>query len=326
MIKDSSGNIIENYANTGPVVAGTGWHHFSLVRDNSAGTYVTYLDGVVHNTTSSASNNTSTADVTIGCMPNGTAPSKGHISDFKFLTAIPSDRNAAFTPPTSPSTPDSYTKFLLNPETSISDLSQRNTLSPSSGLATSTTQVKFAGTKSIDFNGNYLTIANGTPSTTDMTLHKEFTIEFWAYLNATSGTQIFFGSGGGTANWDATTGNETSIFFYLNRLYHQSSQGSSYHSDYASIPAVVQTGEWQHWAITCDANADCKWYLNGTLMWSYAHVFPTKKTGTIWRAVIGAGSSFSDSGINGYIQDYRITRGLVRYTANFTPPTAELQG
>ena len=305
------------------------WIHVAVVRNGN--TITMYVNGtdVVNTTLTGSLYDNTTDDIFIGSRsnnpPNIDHQTVGYISDLRVVkgTAI---YTSNFTPPTEPLTAVTNTKFLLNPETSISDLSQRNTLSPSSGLATSTTQVKFAGTKSIDFNGNYLTIANGTPSTTDMTLHKEFTIEFWAYLNATSGTQIFFGSGGGTANWDATTGNETSIFFYLNRLYHQSSQGSSYHSDYASIPAVVQTGEWQHWAITCDANADCKWYLNGTLMWSYAHVFPTKKTGTIWRAVIGAGSSFSDSGINGYIQDYRITRGLVRYTANFTPPTAELQG
>ena len=99
----------------------------------------------------------------------------------------------------------------------------------------------------------------------------------------------------------------------------------SFHSDNISIPSVVQTGEWQHWAVTCDANADCKWYLNGTLMWSYAHVFPTKKTGTIWRAVIGAGQYLTDDNLDGYIQDFRITKGLVRYTSNFTPPT-ELEG
>jgi len=133
-------------------------------------------------------------------------------------------------------------------------------------------------------------------------------------------------AGGGSAGWSATTGNETNIFLYGGSLYHQSSQGGSFHSDNLAIPSVVQTGQWQHWAVTCDANADCKWYLNGTLMWSYAHVFPTKKTGTIWRAVIGAIQDLTDDNLIGNIQDFRITRGLVRYTGNFTPPTAELKG
>ena len=218
-------------------------------------------------------------------------------------------------------------KFLLNPETSISDLSQRNSLTCYGNVATDATTVKFAGTKSIAFNGtgDYIVFSNGTPSTTDLTFDEEFTIEFWAYLNATNVTTIFYSCGGGTANWSATTGNESSFFIYNGKLYHQSSQGGSFHSDNISIPSVVQTGEWQHWAVTCDANADCKWYLNGTLMWSYAHVFPTKKTGTIWRAVIGAGQYLTDDNLDGYIQDFRITKGLVRYTSNFTPPT-ELQG
>ena len=38
----------------------------------------------------------------------------------------------------------------------------------------------------------------------------------------------------------------------------------------------------------------------------------------------GAGSGSAPFG--GYMQDFRITKGLARYTSAFTPPTAALEG
>ena len=312
------------FARTSTALTLGSWSHIAFVR--SSGTLSCYINGTSQASSSYTGNVGGTMAPRIGAYSGGQY-FKGHMSDVRVVkgTAV---YTSNFTLPTAPLTAVTNTKFLLNPETSISDLSQNHTLTCYGNVATDATTVKFAGTKSIAFNGtgDYLIFSNGTPSTTDLTFDEEFTIEFWAYLNATNVTTIFYSCGGGTANWSATTGNESSIFIYNGSLYHQSSQGGSFHSDNISIPSVVQTGEWQHWAVTCDANADCKWYLNGTLMWSYAHVFPTKKTGTIWRAVIGAGQYLTDDNLDGYIQDFRITKGLVRYTANFTPPTAELEG
>jgi hypothetical protein len=41
---------------------------------------------------------------------------------------------------------------------------------------------------------------------------------------------------------------------------------------------------------------------------------------------IGAQQSTLTNYFSGYIEDLRITKGLARYTANFTPPTSELLG
>ena len=39
---------------------------------------------------------------------------------------------------------------------------------------------------------------------------------------------------------------------------------------------------------------------------------------------IGAGAG--GYGFNGYLSDFRVTKGLARYTSNFTAPTASLKG
>lgn len=78
---------------------------------------------------------------------------------------------------------------------------------------------------------------------------------------------------------------------------------------------------WYHIAYTWDGS-NYTFYINGVLLHTIA------KTGTpVAQGDLGIGARAGNyEKYSGYIQDFRITKGLVRYTANFTPPTGSLKG
>ena len=71
---------------------------------------------------------------------------------------------------------------------SISDLSQKHALTCIADAATSTTQVKFAGTKSIylDGTGDFL------QSSESVNIAGDWTIEGWYYFTTLTGPHSFF--------------------------------------------------------------------------------------------------------------------------------------
>ena len=80
---------------------------------------------------------------------------------------------------------------------------------------------------------------------------------------------------------------------------------------------------WYHYAVTRSGNT-FRMFINGVLEDTQT------STGSLNIGLGGFRSGWSFDGgngyFNGYIQDMRITRGLARYTSNFTAPTAEFTG
>ena len=79
---------------------------------------------------------------------------------------------------------------------------------------------------------------------------------------------------------------------------------------------TVEAGEWYHLAL-CRQGTTTTLFLNGTSIGSTSTALAF--TGTPFKVGNGFGGI---AFFSGYVDDLRITTGVARYTANFTPPTA----
>jgi hypothetical protein len=83
-------------------------------------------------------------------------------------------------------------------------------------------------------------------------------------------------------------------------------------------PGALTAGVWQHVAITRSGNS-FRGFVNGI------QVGATSTDSSESNATflgIGRDTAAGTGDYNGYIDDLRITKGVARYTTNFTPPTA----
>jgi hypothetical protein len=240
---------------------------------------------------------------------------QGYIADARLVkgTAV---YTAAFTPPTAPLTAITNTQLLTcTNKNDIWDATSGNLLTKAgdaTGGANSGT-LKFGQTAVyLDGNGDY--ISAPTSDIFDLAGNVVWTIEGWFYWSSVSGEQTLVekftgGTGPGWTLYKLNTSN--AIGFY---------SGSS--ATFSNAIGTVTSGQWYHVALTRDAAGTVRGFLDGTLNASGTYSIGNNSTGNLY---IGARNG-SANYMNGYVQDLRITKGLARYTANFTPPTAEFDG
>ena len=206
-----------------------------------------------------------------------------------------------------------------NGATSTSDVSNQNNAVTVNGAQISTAQSKFGGSSMLfDGSNDYLSVGG---SEWNSNLNSgDFTVEFWIRFN-TIGTpyiiQNYNGSNGwGVAVWSGGGGTNYFDGFWYSGCwkYIQYDVGGS--SQYTTASADT----WYHVAFVRDGN-DWSLYLNGTLEGTR-----TGLSGSITSSSLGSleiGRKYNDTYyVDGYIDDLRITKGLARYTSNFTPPTS----
>ena len=108
------------------------------------------------------------------------------------------------------------------------------------------------------------------------------------------------------------------------------SGGNLYFEDITTGTGIVtfgtlSTSTWTHVAVT-RSGSTVRGFLNGSLISSGTSTRDFTNSYPLFVGIWGTSggnwpSGTIDSPFNGYIDDLRITKGVARYTANFTPPT-----
>jgi hypothetical protein len=275
-------------------------------------TYYAALNGVVVSSPSSSAPNTGTDPLRIGEFSTITGyAAKGYISNVRYVNGTAVYGASNFTPPTAPLTAITNTSLLLNfTNAGVIDNAMLNALETVGNAQISTAQSKFGGSSMLfDETGDYLTV----PVSTNMSLGTgDFTIECWVRFAVTpvgNGQGIYQLSNGylNSQVRGPGLGAENSTGEWT--IYH----GTTFTQSTGNVPAI---NTWYHTAIV-RSSGTTKLYVNGTSIISVADT--TNYTDQYF--VIGGWYSTGFL-FNGYIDDLRITKGVARYTATFTPPAA----
>jgi phage-related protein len=288
------------------------WTHVACVRQGTK--FMMFINGIKESETivSSFTMNSGSGDLTIGTVAS--APSNtfftGHLDDLRITKGVARYTEdfivpvAAFPGLSVPLDPSFSSVSLLlhmdgsNGSTTFTDSSSNTlTVTANGNAQISATQSKFGGASgSFDGTGDYLslTMSGGLGS-------GDFTIEFWYYKTADSG------------------------FLFNSRTSGTGADGVDIRHDLQLTTAgvfifggvTVSTNAWHHVAFVRSGSTITR-YIDGS-----ADGTATNTTNYNGSALRIGGSEHGNIGyLNGYMDDFRITVGVARYTANFTPPTA----
>jgi hypothetical protein len=296
------------------------WYHCALTRTSSGTSMKLFVNGTQDGSTYTTSRDFTNSTVRVGISGSTTEPFFGYISSLRILKGT-AQYTANFTPSTTPLTAITNTSLLLNfTNGAIYDHAAKNNLE-TVGNAQISTSVKQFGTGSMAFDGTGDWLVAPYQSALDLSTG-DWTIEGWIYrasgtvdnadtvsVNSNSSTSYaqariqMVGSGGGGISW---------------RLLVSNSSANGWLS--TATGGTWTTGTWYHIAAVRNGS-NYNLYVNGTSVHSFTSSANIGLPSTPF-TIIGAVHTGGSNPLNGYIDDLRITKGVARYTANFTAPTA----
>uniref|UniRef100_A0A6M3KG24 Putative lectin/glucanase superfamily protein n=2 Tax=viral metagenome TaxID=1070528 RepID=A0A6M3KG24_9ZZZZ len=204
---------------------------------------------------------------------------------------------------------DSYTKLLLHCDASPFVDVIGKTLTNNGTITLDTTTKKFgAGSAVLNGSSQYFTLADSA----DFYLDADFTIDLQFYYDATYQND-------GAIYWQRNTGDNDYKFLFgcdATKLYFSFRDAATY---YAQIDAThgMNLNAWNHLALVRYGNVYTI-YVNGSSIGTAteSHAMPNY-TDTVY---IGLRTDISTY-LGGKIDELRVSKGIARWTGNFTPPT-----
>lgn len=309
-----------NIDTTTTIPAGT-WTHVAAVRTStSANGFQLYINGVSSATSTVSTDFNQTDTLYAGADRSAANVMNGYIADLRYVNGTAE----TITVPTAPLTAVTNTALLLSgTNAGIFDNSTKNNLQTVGSAQVSTTFEKYGtGSMSFDGNGDYL-ISPYSPSI-DL-VGASFTIECWVYTtNLKAGGQRIFSTGGGAVGWSNTTG--IHVLFQINdssgAISLQIASGTATPRSLSST-ATVSANTWTYLAAVFDASSNTiRLFINSTIRSAVVAAPSRPSTNpTLNIATIPGENGSSSSAFQGYIDDLRVTKGIARYSASFTPPT-----
>ncbi len=195
-----------------------------------------------------------------------------------------------------------------NESTTFTDRSYSpRTITANGNTKISTTKSKFGGSSaSFDGSNSYLTWANST----DFAFGSgDLTIEGWVNFNGpTIGHQAIFNTHtyGVTGDIGLEIINSTTA-----------NMGTNVGGGFNRTIPTISADTWYHFAMV-KSGSNLVLYWNGTQAGAAVSVASITNVVPYWvmgRTAWNSGGAY----LNGYIDEFRITKGLARYTSNFTP-------
>lgn len=215
-----------------------------------------------------------------------------------------------------------------NGSTTFTDSSpSAKTVTANGNAQISTAQSKFGGASAyFDGTGDYLSVADSA----DLELGgSDFTIECWIY--PTAHPQSWAGSYYSTIVGKDVSGPRGYALSvagngaFANISFAGWSNNSTYQEVVGGLTGQITLNAWSH-VCACRNGGTLRLFVDGAIITAAAFTTTIQDSSSPVRIGAAEFDATYKGYFTGYIDDLRITKGVARYTANFTPPTAAFQG